>query len=374
MRVVPSLRDVFQAATAALTSSVIAAALVSGCGSPEPAGPMPPTPVVPPDAAAVTRGHEAFSRYCALCHGEHAEGYAADNAPALGNPDFLRVATDEFLRIAIEEGHAGTPMSAWHQRAGGPLDDATIAEIIAFLRSHAEGPPVDTAGSSVRGDREHGATLFAEHCAECHGDEGQGVNATSLDSEVFLRTATDGFVRETIARGRRGTPMHGWDDRLASSDIDDLTTFVRSLSPRTLPPEPPMGPPPPGLDDLVLNPDGTNAAFVAREDRFVPGVDVLHAMENHERFILLDARASSDWATAHIPGAAPFPFYEASELVGHITDPNIWVIAYCACPHGASGHVVDELRAAGHVRSAILDEGIGWWIEQGYPTQRGTLP
>lgn len=348
---------------------------LAACWSePQEAGAPPPLPDPSFDEDAVRRGHESFVRYCALCHGENAEGYIVDNAPALGNADFLRVASDDFLRTAIAEGHASTPMSAWHRDRGGPLGDAQIAEMITYLRSLTDEPRADTSGTRIEGDAARGATLFAEHCAVCHGALGEGVNATSLNSEVFLRTANDGFVRDTIARGRRGTPMQGWDDELSSSDIDALTTFVRTLAPRTLPPAAPMGPPPPDLDHLVLNPDAPRAEFTARDDRFVPGADVLAAIEAGQRFILLDARAPSDWAASHLPGAAPFPFYDATQLVSHITDPDTWVIAYCACPHGASGHVVDAVRAAGHSRAAILDEGIGWWIQQGHPTERGSVP
>ncbi len=348
---------------------------VAACWSePEEVGAPPPLPLASVDADVVTRGHESFGRYCGLCHGANAEGYIVDNAPALGNADFLRVASDDFLRTAIAEGHAGTPMSAWHRDRGGPLTDPQIAEMIAYLRSLSDEPRAETAGTRIIGDPVRGAELFAEHCAVCHGARGEGVNATSLSSEVFLRTANDGFVRDTIARGRRGTPMQGWDDELSSRDIDALTTFVRSLAPRTLPPAAPMGPPPPDLDHLVMNPDAPLAEFTARDDRFVAGASVLAAMEAHQRFILLDARAPSDWASAHLPGAAPFPFYDATQLVSHITDPNTWVIAYCACPHGASGHVVDAVRAAGHTRAAILDEGIGWWIQEGHPTERGSVP
>lgn len=355
-------------------AAVLLGAVIEGCGGDTEPGAPPPLPQPRIDEAQRTRGQEAFGRYCALCHGANAEGYAADNAPALGNADFLRVASDEFLHTAIAEGHAGTPMSAWHRRHGGPLEDPQIQDIIVYLRSLSSEPRADTAGARVQGDRAHGAVLFAEHCVVCHGEHGEGVNATSLNSEVFLRTATDGFVRDTIAQGRRGTPMQGWDGTLSSSDVDDLTSYVRALAPRTLPPAAPMGPPPPDLDHLVLHPDGPNANFHAREDRFVPGADVLAAMEAGQRFILLDARAPSDWAAGHLPGAAPFPFYDAAQLVSHITDPNTWVIAYCACPHGASGHVVDRLREAGHTRAAILDEGIGWWVQQGHPTERGTVP
>jgi len=200
------------------------------------------------------------------------------------------------------------------------------------------------------------------------------VTAVSLSSEVFLRTANDGFVRETIAGGRRDTPMEGFDGRLSSGDIDDLTVFVRSLPRRIAPPPPPQGPPPPDLEHIVMNPDGQPPRFTLREDRFVSGEQVRAALEAGQRLILIDARAPSDWAAAHIPGAVPFPFYDAAALVQHITDRDTWVVAYCACPHAASGRVVDQLREAGHTRSAVLDEGIGWWIQQGHPTERGSVP
>ena len=44
-----------------------------------------------------------------------------------------------------------------------------------------------------------------------------------------------------------------------------------------------------------------------------------------------------------------------------------WVIAYCACPHHASGEVVDKLRGRGFKHTAVLDEGILFWKQQGYP-------
>ena len=46
-----------------------------------------------------------------------------------------------------------------------------------------------------------------------------------------------------------------------------------------------------------------------------------------------------------------------------------WVVAYCACPHHASGEVVDELRRRGYEHTAVLDEGILVWAQKGYPVE-----
>jgi cytochrome c oxidase cbb3-type subunit III len=41
-------------------------------------------------------------------------------------------------------------------------------------------------------------------------------------------------------------------------------------------------------------------------------------------------------------------------------------VAYCACPHHASGEVVDALRAKKYQNTAVLDEGILFWRDKGY--------
>jgi hypothetical protein len=44
---------------------------------------------------------------------------------------------------------------------------------------------------------------------------------------------------------------------------------------------------------------------------------------------------------------------------------------YCACPHAASGRVVDALRAHDIPNTAIIDEGVIVWTQRGYPIQAG---
>jgi cytochrome c oxidase cbb3-type subunit III len=326
------------------------------------------------DQEAAGRGREAYATYCALCHGATGEGYVADNAPALANTDFLAAASDAYLRRAIEEGRPGTPMSAWSSAHGGPLAPEQVEDLVTFIRSWATEPPIDLANVTVHGRREIGATLYSARCASCHGVNGEGISAPALSNPVFLASASQGFVRYTIEHGRRSTPMSGYGQLLDSASIDDLVAFVLAFAPHTATPTAPMGGPPPDLDHLVMNPDGPPPGFELREERFVPGRAVHDAMEAGARMVILDARAASDWSTTHIRGAAPFPFYSVDELAAHLPNDGTWIIAYCACPHAASGHVVDALRERGFTHTAILDEGIPWWIEQGYPIEAGPLP
>lgn len=356
------------------------AALVACGDEAEPPVPAPPAATAPrPDAQpspAVTQGRASYVRYCALCHGREAEGYAADHANALGNQAFLQVATDDFLRKAIVDGRPGTPMSAWGRAHGGPLDDRTVDGIVAYLRSLATEPPIDVSGVHVTGSVERGRALFAaNNCAECHGERGEGTDtATSISHPNFHRDASDGFIRHTIEHGRPGTPMPALAGDQPSQALDDLVAFVRSLEHAPDRPTTPGGPPPPGLEDLVINPGGQPPRFTLRDERYVASDAVKQALDEGRRMVILDARATSDWANGHIPGAAPFPFYDIAQMAEHLPHDGTWILAYCACPHAASGHVVDELRSRGFANTAVIDEGIHYWIEHEYPIAQGTAP
>jgi mono/diheme cytochrome c family protein/rhodanese-related sulfurtransferase len=360
--------------------SFVAAFLIAACAAcgprTEPIGAPPP-----PDAAAATpppeiveRGEALYLRYCALCHGRQGEGYAADRANALTSPDFLAIATPEFLHRSIADGRPGTPMSAWGREHGGPLDDEQIGAIVAWLRSRAREPLRDVSGVRLVGSVERGRALWQAHCVRCHGERGEGGElAPSLSHPNFHRLASDGYLRYAIEHGRRGTPMPPFA-HLPSQSIDDLVAFVRTLEHEPTQPVAPSGDPPPGMDDLILHPDGPAPEFALREGRFVSADAVRTALEQGRRMVILDARAPSDWALGHIPGAAPFPFYDIEQLSEHLPRDGTWILAYCSCPHAASGRVVDELRRRGFRNTAVIDEGWPYWLSRGYPVARGVVP
>jgi cytochrome c oxidase cbb3-type subunit 3 len=319
-------------------------------------------------SARIQRGRGSYVRYCALCHGARGQGYAADHANALANQDFLQVATRDFLRDAIENGRPGTPMSAWGRARGGPLDEGSVNDLVFYLRSLARRPMAPRDDRASHGSVASGRTLWNTHCLRCHGPRGEGTQiATSVSNPNFLRAASDGYLRWTLNHGRAGTPMASFAS-LGPAAIDDLIAFVRSVEHTPGPPPPTAYEAPPGLDQLVMHPTGRAPAFTLRAGRFVPGAQVERALREGRRMIILDARATSDWARGHITGALPFPFYSIEEMARRIPRDGTWVLAYCSCPHAASGHVVDELRARGFENTAVIDEGYPWWVEHGYPT------
>ena len=96
--------------------------------------------------------------------------------------------------------------------------------------------------------------------------------------------------------------------------------------------------------------------------------EVAEALRTGARLVVLDARPLSDWHAGHIPGATPAPFHDSLDTIAAaLPRDGTWIIAYCACPHAASGKVVDALRERGFSNTAVLDEGIQIWQERGYP-------
>lgn len=344
-----------------------------------PAGKTAPAmPTADDEKAAVAnadpaQGRILYDRYCKLCHGEGGKGYAADNANALASPEFLASAGDALLLTAIDRGRPGTPMAAFGWRFGGPLEIGDLFHVWAYLRSLETRPRVDVDKTVVRGNPAAGAAVFARECAQCHGPEGKSKTAPGIANPLLLATASDGYIRYAIEHGRSGTPMAAFGGKLSAREIDDVTRFVRSLA-RTVKDERPSGAVPRAISDLVIHPEGPAPAFPPlREGRYLSVDDAKKAYEAGARMVILDARPTSDWLMAHIPGALPVPYYGGQEkIVDSLPRDGTWILTYCACPHAASDHVTDMLRSKGFEKTAVLDEGFFVWAERGYPVTFGS--
>ena len=363
---------------------VVAACGKGGDGKPSNATPAHPvattaaTSATPPNQEQmIADGALLYTRYCTLCHGANGQGYAADHAPSLVSESFQATATDQFLRIAIAAGRPGTAMGAYGAAHGGPLDGPAMTSLMAYLRRDKV-PRVALPAMPVNGDATRGRDVFVASCQRCHGEPPGHGDAIQLWNPQLMSTADNAFLRYAIVHGRNNTPMLAFETTLTATQIDDVVAYLRGLA--LAPTAAPQaiggtglapGQRPVDTGPVLINPNGKAPTFALREDRFVPAADVNAALDAKKRMVIIDARTPEDWARGHIPGAISVPYYALPGLdrVGLAVDKaNTWVLAYCACPHHASGVIVDELRKRGYAHTAIIDEGIVVWQQQGYPT------
>lgn len=172
---------------------------------------------------ASAAGALLYADNCAACHGPGGEGQAG---PALNSAELLQSTPDEVFFSLIRTGVPGTVMPAWGQTFGGPLTDEEVAQLVVYLRDwEATAPvltPVDIVPDPVRG-----ATIFAETCYICHGENGAGTErGPRLNDPAVLRDFDDVWYRRTISHGRPAKGMPTWGTVLSPSQIDDLVALV----------------------------------------------------------------------------------------------------------------------------------------------------
>jgi mono/diheme cytochrome c family protein len=80
------------------------------------------------------RGGQLFTQLCAGCHGP------AKLAPSLGNPVFLKTASDDFIARTIVNGRTDTAMPAFQREQAAGLTDDEVRHLLAYIRSLAKNP------------------------------------------------------------------------------------------------------------------------------------------------------------------------------------------------------------------------------------------
>jgi cytochrome c oxidase cbb3-type subunit 3 len=178
-------------------------------------------------AAAQTAGRIAFANNCQPCHG--AGGGGQPGYPALAAGAWIWGGTLDAIQQTITHGiRSGDPDTRNTQMprfgADGILQPAEIqqvADYVMMLYSKAT-PGVDVAA---------GKKLFADNCAVCHGDAGQGnreLGAPRLASRVHLNADNRATVVAQITTPRMGV-MPNWNTRLDAATIKSLALYVHSL-------------------------------------------------------------------------------------------------------------------------------------------------
>jgi cytochrome c oxidase cbb3-type subunit 3 len=179
-------------------------------------------------------GPALFGDNCAVCHGLDARGNPGfpnlmDGAWIWGGaPETVL----ETLRIGINAEHDETRVSQMLAFGrDGMLGRKEIEHVVTYVQSLSD-------PASIEGDAtaaiEAGATIFAENCASCHGDDGagmEGLGAPNLTDDAWIYGGDRESIFASVWRGRQGQ-MPAWEGRLSPVERKILTAYLLDVGSR----------------------------------------------------------------------------------------------------------------------------------------------
>ncbi len=182
----------------------------------------PPTvgPLFPAAAPDLAVGESIYVEKCLPCHGEKGFGDGPQNqqlpvsvAP-IGMADTVRAVAPAEWYLVVTRGNIERFMPPF-----ASLTEQERWDVIGYVYNLSIEPS----------DREIGAALYAENCAECHGANGEGGEAGPLTDQTYMAKASNQDIYLAITTGV-GDKMKGFSDKIAEAERWALAAYVRSLS------------------------------------------------------------------------------------------------------------------------------------------------
>jgi len=177
-------------------------------------------------AIAMTAGRIAFANNCAACHGASGEGRKF--YPVLADDDWLwggRLEDIErTITFGVRSGHQEARQSSMPRFGDGMLGAVEIGQLADYVLSL-------TGRAAAGANMAAGGKLFAQNCAVCHGDKGEGkqaVGAPRLADPIWLYGNDRAAIIQQITAPRQGV-MPAWVDRLGLATIKSLALYVHAL-------------------------------------------------------------------------------------------------------------------------------------------------
>lgn len=177
---------------------------------------------------ALVGGQAAFATNCQPCHG--AGGAGRPGYPALAAGAWIWGGTLDAIQQTVTHGiRSGDPDARNSQMprfgADQMLPPDQIEQVADFVWSRYYGHVTPNQDVSA------GEKLFADNCAACHGDHGQGgreMGAPRLASKVHLYGDSREAIVNQVTLPRQGV-MPNWNARLDPATIKAVTLYVHSL-------------------------------------------------------------------------------------------------------------------------------------------------
>jgi cytochrome c oxidase cbb3-type subunit 3 len=178
-------------------------------------------------AVAETAGRITFAENCQPCHG--AGGGGNPGFPALAAGNWLWGGKLEDIQQTVTYGIRSNLEDARNSQmprfgADGILQPKEIQEVADYVATLYGLPATGT-------DPAEDKRLFAENCAVCHGDAGQGnreVGGPKLAAHTHLHGDTREAILSQINTPRMGL-MPNWNNRLDLAKIKSVALYVHSL-------------------------------------------------------------------------------------------------------------------------------------------------
>ena len=175
---------------------------------------------------ATAGGGAVFRTYCSQCHGTGAQG--GKGYPNLQDDDWLWGGDLTAIETTIRHGirYDGDENTRFSQMPafGEILEGADIEKLAEFVLK-VSGQDHDAAMAAA------GATLFADNCAACHGDNAQGdreQGAPNLTDALWLFGGDKETIIDTITNSRFGV-MPSWQGRITDAQIKQVAFYVHQL-------------------------------------------------------------------------------------------------------------------------------------------------
>lgn len=117
-------------------------------------------------------------------------------------------------------------MPAWRDTT--PQDLAAVAQVVQAFHAPQPEPAIPQNVLDL------GATVYADHCAQCHGEKGAGDGSASNQFAVAptnfqaQRPSLAASLR-ALREGVEGTPMAPWNTKLPEAELSAVAYYVRGF-------------------------------------------------------------------------------------------------------------------------------------------------
>jgi cytochrome c oxidase cbb3-type subunit 3 len=172
-------------------------------------------------------GRAIFAENCAPCHG--AGGQGAPGFPVLADDSWLwggdLANIEKTIRHGIRSTDPDTRVSDMPRfGADEILPPDQIADVTEYVLS-LSGGEFDAAA------KERGATVFADNCVACHGEQGQGnieLGAPALNDTIWQYGGSREEIVAQIHLPKQGV-MPPWQGRISEDWIKMVAIYVHNL-------------------------------------------------------------------------------------------------------------------------------------------------